>query len=225
LSVKYPSSPTPPKGGVIKQDSKISEATETRFQEFKSGYPDGIVDLDAARREFGKLPDADQVSAIAAVQVYAARCRARREKSLKAHLFIRKRAWEGLLASATRQQGITEHPPHSPAGRALLTLGRIARYQPLRLSSGNISFMGDITPALLALADTPDERDWGRYDRGTANYAAWRDLIFAVFAGRALPALTAIEAPWPWPPRKDGSITTGPPEGLTQDDADALTAI
>lgn len=203
--------PNPPSGG-----HQIDEGTEQRFQQFKSGYPDGIVDLDAARREFCALEPADQVACVAAEAVYADRCRRRREKSMKAHLFVRKRAWIGLLGTVDpKATGPTEWPPSSPAARALVTLGRVARYRPFRLSSGNISFNGEVTPRLLAMANAPPESEWGIHQRGSKHFAAWRDLINTVFAGCALPALTQIEAPWPWPPRKDGEITsTDPPDEL-----------
>jgi hypothetical protein len=219
-------SPTPSKEGVLKsQQPQLSEAAGQRWREFKAAYPDGIVDVDKAEREFAGLCDADQAACVSAAPVYAARCRKRREKSKKAHLFIRERAWTGLLAGADPKNAAvpTQHSPVSPAGKALLTLARIARYSPLRFGE-NVAYAGEFSPRLLALANAPPEGSWCALDRGTANYAAWRDFSNTIWPGRGF-AYDRIDAPWPWPPRKDGSIiqSTDPPGELSDEDARAFT--
>lgn len=219
--------PTPSKlEGALKNQPQLSEAAEQRFREFKAAYPDGIVDLDKAQREFAGLADADQAACVTAAPVYAARCRKRREKSKKAHLFIRERAWIGLLAATDPKSATpTQHPPTSPAGRALLTLARIARYTPLMLN-GNVVFTGEVPTQILALANAPPEDQWIRDARGSRNFAAWRDLGNSIWPGRGF-QYDWIDAPWPWPPRKDGSIIptgTGPPGTLSDDeDVEALS--
>lgn len=189
--------PSPPPGG--------GEAEE-RFQEFKAGYPDGILDPASARAEFGQLSPADQKAAIAALPVYAARCRRRNnEKSMKAHLFVRKRAWEGLLAApATEARGGGPYDPASEAGRALIALSRAARTTLPRLGDGRLIYVRPITPQLLALAAAP--ATGAAYQKGTPNFFAWRDFLRAHLTN--LPRLDEIEAPWPWPPRKDGAISS-----------------
>lgn len=230
LSVKNPKIPTPTPSkveGVLKnQPQQLSEAAEQRFREFKAAYPDGIVDLDKAQKEFAGLSDADQAACVTAAPVYAARCRKRREKSKKAHLFIRERAWLGLMANAEARLGSpTQHPPETPAGRALLTLARIARCSPLMIGT-NIVVTHEVTTQIVAIANAPPEQEWQRYKRGTGNFAAWRDLAGTIWPGRGF-SYDWIDAPWPWPPRKDGSIisTTGadPPHELSDEDARALS--
>jgi hypothetical protein len=191
----------------------MSEAGRKRFEQFRSGYPDGIVDVEAAEREFAGLPEPDQAACAAGIAAYAARCKRRREKSMKAHLFIRKRGWIGIAAPSETAATSGLYEPKSTAGQAVLILGRMAHSSPATIGDGRLIYRGEITPRLLAMAASPSEDAWGRYERGTANFAAWRDFISEVFAGRALPVLTEVHAPWPWPPRKDGSTgeSTGPP--------------
>ncbi len=192
--------PNPPPGGV--------DGTEERFREFKAGYPDGIVDLIAAQESFAALSAADQKACVAGVPVFAARCLRRREKPMKAHLFIRKRVWEGLMASPAPEAGIGgPYGLASEAGRALQALARIGQTSLPRMGDGRLIYTRPITPQLLALASAPAEG--AIYRIGSPNFAAWRDFLRAHLTN--LRQFDAIEAPWPWPPRKDGGVSTGPP--------------
>ena len=191
------------------QGRALSEATEKRFQEFKSGYPDGIVDPEAAKREFAALSEPDQVACIAAVPVYAGRCRKRREKSLKAHLFVRKRSWEGLLATPTDVAAPQLYEAGSPAAKALRALAGLARYTPLTMADGRVSHRGQITPRLLAMAADEARDVHGTYKLGEPNFRAWWDFIRETFEGCNLPARMELSAPWPWPPKADGSVYSG----------------
>lgn len=193
----------PSQGKALDQDS------EKRFQEFKSSYPDGIVDPEAAKREFAALSEPDQIACVAAVPVYASRCRKRREKSLKAHLFVRKRSWEGLLASPTDAAAPQLYEPKSPAAKALRTLGAMARYTPLTMADGRLSHRGEITPRLLAMAEIDAETKFAIYKMGSPNFRAWRNFIIEVFKGCNLPDRMELSVPWPWPPKADGSIYSG----------------
>lgn len=202
--------PQPPQGGASDQDF------EKDWQEFKSTYPDGMVDPDAAKREFAQLPPPDRKLCNSALPVYADRLRKRREKSIKAHLFVRKRSWEGILASPTEGSDAPRQiEPASRAGKALGILAGIARYRPFVGPNGRLIFHGEVTERLLAMAEAP--ADVVGYKRGSPNFAAWWGFLGTVFAGCNLPALTEILAPWPWPPKADGSIysaedSTGPPD-------------
>lgn len=199
----------------------IDEETEKRFEEFKRTYPQGILDLDAAHVEFVKLPKADQTACLKGVVVYGDRCRARKEKSMKAHLFVRKRCWDGLLADP-KVASPSSHPVNSDAGRALMALGRVMNYSPLVLT-GNV--IGDVTPRVRALATAPPIEQWKRASKGSGNYAAWRELAWSVWPGKGF-AFDSIDIPWDWPPRKDGSIITSgtaPPGELSDEDVAALS--
>lgn len=178
-----------------------SEDSEKRFQAFKAGYPDGVIDLDAARRAFAALSRADQEACLAAVPVYAARCRARREKSMKGHLFVRKRAWDGLLAAAEHATA-GPYDRHSEVGRALVALMRIGRWRLAESNGGQLIYPRPITAQLLALAQAPDGGEV--YPIGSKSFGAWRRLIDECLPNHG--RLSEITAPWPYPPSATGKV-------------------
>lgn len=214
------SHPTLPSGGLEeKSDSKTDQETEARWQQFKIGYPDGIVDPTAAHAEFVKLSEVDQLGAIAGLAVYASRLKARREKSLKAHLYVRKRTWDGMLASAPAGGSLVTAGPYdqvSEVGRALLALSRIAGKSCPRSGDGRLIYPRPITPQLLALANAKFTVFDG-YANGSRNFFAWSEFIRAHVTNA--PRQAVIFAPWPWPPSAEGKIydqedseSTGPPD-------------
>jgi hypothetical protein len=78
----------------------------------------------------------------------------------------------------------------------------------------------EITPQLIALAEAPARREWVVLTG--QQLPAWFG-----FAKKSLPNLRikldhGARAPWPWPPRKDGTIGTGPPDALADEDVAEL---
>lgn len=209
--------------------SEVDEEFEKDFERLKVDYPQGILDIEAARTELLKVSAADRKDCVRSLPIYADRLRGRgkglakmTERSMKAHIFIRKRCWVGLLASA-KATAPSSHPVNSEEGRALMTLARIMRHTPLILN-GNVIYAGEITPRIRALANAPPHREWIYGVRGKGNYAAWRDLAWSVWPGKGF-TLDSIDIPWDWPPRKDGSIITSgtaPPGELSDADAREL---
>lgn len=209
------------------------EKTEKRWERFRTaGYPDGLIDIIGARREFGKLSEDDQEAAIVGIPAYKDYCRRRDQKNPKpAHLYLRKKVWSGLSAMAAVDGAprVTSHSPHSEAGMALLALASIAGHSLFRLPNGNISYVNPVTPQLLALANVAPlpPSEWIDCEIGDQHFAAWRDLIYRVFAGRTLRAMHRYRVPWAWPPTVDGRIYSGtaPPGELSDADAQALAVM
>jgi hypothetical protein len=218
--------PSPPKGG-------FDEALEKRWQDFKSGYPDGILDLDKAKAAFGGLSDADQAAALAGLPHYADRCKRRREKSIKAHLYVRKRFWEGLGTSPDARPNAGPYDPRSEAGKAIMVLCEMAQYSPIRAGDGRIVWRREITPQLLALASAYGiDKPRLRWPMPGKQFWAWAELLDRAFEGLVRRRLNEISAPWEWPPLKDGTLSpTGPTEStgppieprMTEDDVRELT--
>jgi hypothetical protein len=77
-----------------------------------------------------------------------------------------------------------------------------------------IWFRGAVTPRLLALAGAPKSDQWMILDYRQAK--AWDEFLdeFVSVTRRHLKA--GDRAPWPWPPRKDGSI---PPESTNPNES------
>ena len=110
----------------------------------------------------------------------------------------------------------TKHDAGSSASRAIAVLYAIAGKTSflaavMRSSDGAIWYSRAITPQLLALAQSPPEHEWATLDYRQAG--AWEDLLNAFVTVETRNHLQqGSRAPWPWPPRKDGSLCTGPPE-------------
>ena len=240
---KPPSSPHHSGGGILHSDPKketyptlpkqegLSKAIDKRFEDFKSGYPDGILDLDKAKAAFAGLTEPDQVAAVAGVAHYADRCKRRREKSIKAHLYVSRRSWEGLVASPESRPNGGPYDPKSDVGRAILVLCEIAQYSPIRTADNRIVWRREITPQLLALAQAHGNPQRLKHETGSKQFWAWASLLDRAFEGLVRRRLTEISTPWEWPPRIDGTLSptgpsesTGPPQSLmTADDERALT--
>jgi hypothetical protein len=119
----------------------------------------------------------------------------------------------------------------SAEGRAWVSICRVGRALPF-ISSGKL-LVPEMTPQLMAFADLPPETQWPFIDVVEHRHqaGAWVEFLSGVLRGRARGQLVqdaggkrGFHAPWPWPPRKDGSLCTGPPpsdslaEELTEDD-------
>lgn len=210
---KTPEAPKPPSGAFV---PKIDEEAEKRFREFRASYPDGIPDHERAHREFIALSEADQVEAIDKLAHYGAYLRKRKQNSVKGHLYLKKRMWEGVAGVAAEAGARWMHERGSREARAITVLHRIAGSVPPLDVGGRISSSCKITPKLLALADAPHHREWI-----TGHQGAWREFIddtLPATVGRG--KLAVILAPWEFPPRVDGTLSsTDPPrELLTESD-------
>jgi hypothetical protein len=106
---------------------------------------------------------------------------------------------------------------NSPEARAIIVLfeiGGITIPKHRRRADGSIDYNHAMTSQISALADAPSRDAWPALSRQQAG--AWEDLLrHALTIGVRRPLREGDRAPWPWPPRKDGThSTTGPPETL-----------
>jgi hypothetical protein len=84
-----------------------------------------------------------------------------------------------------------------------------------------------MTPQLLAFADASDVGEWCFIaETEKQRVGAWNNFLWKALGDRARPRLVDTRnwrgtrridepgflAPWAWPPRVDGSLSTGPPE-------------
>lgn len=156
--------------------------------------------------------------------------------------------WQGFvqLAENVDAAGQISHiEPDSEAGKAHAVLCRIAEIEP-KLEGGKIVLKRPLSPRGLAFANAPDATDWVFIADGADSnkIGAWRAFIGAeldmpigrlvrerswrklkpeeveAHGGRSTEIINqrGFLAPWPWPPRKDGTLsTTGPPDTLMTD--------
>jgi len=106
----------------------------------------------------------------------------------------------------------------SDEGRALATMCRIAHVPLTDFGTRQYLLRKPMTPQALAFAKAPPESDWifiAIEDRNQCG--AWNGVLADLLEGRPRSQLVwdrnpggrrGFMAPWPWPPRKDGTIIT-----------------
>lgn len=121
--------------------------------------------------------------------------------------YLEQKRWsliEQAAATVARHGG--PYVPTSETGKALRMLARIAHTSLPQLGDGRLIYIRPITPQLLALASCdPDSGEV--YKIGSKNFGAWREFLREHVTN--LCRLEEIQAPWPWPPKADGSIYSG----------------
>jgi hypothetical protein len=111
----------------------------------------------------------------------------------------------------------TLHARDSVEARALAMLYRIAGagsfFHSVMSRGGGVSYSKAIEPKVLKLVDAPPEHTWPELDRQQA--AAWEAMLREFVTVQVRKHLVAGDrAPWSWPPRKDGTLSTAGPETL-----------
>jgi hypothetical protein len=215
---KIPTSPKPPSGALPSEvDEKAARQSFERFRQERYPYP--IEDEAKTWARWRKLAPADWEIRIGAIAVWTAEQKKRSKTStpLQAHRWLgdgmqsQPGKWQGYAAQAQGKTAVgmaTRYDPTSREGRAIMTLCRIARYDPL-LASGTVAIPHPMTAQLLALADAPPFEEWQTFVQRTQPFGAWVEMTRTYLAGRALRALTEVRAPWLFPPKLDGTIYDG----------------
>lgn len=215
------SSPQPPSGG-----SPDIEG----WKEFEADWEEAILRQSLAQQVWAALSPAERLLARAGARGYVASLKSQRKppNRIGAHLFLRERdAWSRYATQDPAAKGvsITGVPVDSAEGKALAAMYAVARSR-LFENQKRYVYRGEITPQVQAFADAPARSDWVWID-GSQQLGAWSAFLAAHVFGARPPMLTTrgvgpdqrtgIYAPWPWPPRKDGSLSTAPPEGTLSD--------
>ena len=199
----------------------IEDQEPEHFVPAWSSWPGhAVMRRDLALTAFRGLSEAQQVHCRAAVPLFAAeQNKLGRTHAMNFHLWIRSRGFEEFpgakLASAPAATvgGLIE--VESDTGRAVLAMYAIAKVRPFE-SRGRIVYAAEVTPRILALAGAGDRDAWP-WIEDKPQIAAWAAFLDQ-HVKTARPALlskrgtgedvrTGIYAPWPWPPRKDGTLS------------------
>lgn len=141
--------------------------------------------------------------------------------------YLEQKRWTLLEQSKASAPITTLHAADSPEAKAVRVLHEIvgrtsAFFKIFRRADGSVSFSKPMTPQLTALSQAPEQSAWPTLDRQQAG--AWEGLLRTIFDDEIVRRRLreGSHAPWPWPPRKDGTLSpTGPP-GPTDEDFAAL---
>ena len=219
-----PESPLTPPGTRAKM---VSGEEPEHFEPAWLGWPGRLVGRrDLGLAAFCELTTEQQLHCRAAVPLFAQEfVKSGRKFPMGFHLWIRARGFDEFpgakLASspAVSTGGLVEVA--STAGDALVALYAVAKALRPFQSQGKFVYRGEITPRVLAFAGVVGDRESWPWIEDKAQIAAWSSFIaehvkaarstMVVTRGSGADARTGIYAPWPWPPRKDGTLSPETP--------------
>lgn len=232
---KKESPPYPPPGGAFpKMELEAKAKRDALWERFKTGYPSiARMDQGLAREELDALPLDDAEWACSVLPALRKELEGPKAPPPRnAHLWLKKAMFKnfprGKLDGPSLEPSRASYRIDSREGRAVIALCRVARKSLLE-SGGTVSFVGELTPAILAFAEADPRALWIENDR---QIAAWLEFAAKHVRGeraemrqtRGLGAelRQGIWAPWGWPPSKDGRPYEEPePEEVEEfDDAD-----
>jgi hypothetical protein len=216
-------SPLPPSGGLPVRDDL--------WEQFVASWGEPIPKMAIARMAWEHAETAKRAEIVAAARGYWAWLKAHPKppSASSAQSFIRDAVgWAQWLRYTPKVDGLA--PPASGSftrdsreGRAIGVVYEVAGkgdfLRQFMLRNNAVNYPLPITPRLIALADAPPRSQWVTLGRQQAG--AWDSLLSeAVHVQVRNHLREGACAPWPWPPRKDGTLSpTGPPETLI-DEAD-----
>lgn len=216
-------SPQPPSGGERAPDGGLTKEgpgpeppdEPSEFEPAWQSWPGhAAMRRDLALSEFRKLQPDQQRLCRAAIPLYVAELkRLKRDHMPNFHLWIRHRGFQQFPQALDGGAAGAMVPieEHSESGRALIVLYAVARTRPF-VNGGRVVYPMPVTPQLKAFAQAPPQADWLWID-DRQQIARWQAFLAAHVRGARPPLITerdgrqGFAAPWPWPPRKAGTIS------------------
>jgi hypothetical protein len=226
--LKKESPPLPPQDGGDGQQ-KIPNIGIERMKAIELIWPEPITDAHRTTTVLSALTETEWSDCLTGAKGYASFICSKRaggkDRAVKDfHNWARNRQWAGFLTAGQTTEEIAQRRHvaiDSPEGRALAVLYKIAHLIMPFETIGRYLLMRPLSQQALALADAPNETQWLFIAADQTNQVgAWKEFLARELAGKARPELCwdrnygkgrGFYAPWPWPPRKDGSISARPP--------------
>lgn len=224
--------PNPPLGGVRAEDGPLKKADrhavekrEALWHRMLGSYP-GIsaMDQQAGKAEFEQLSLEDAEWAVGAASPYGIECGKLRKPPKNVHIWLRKAMFKNFPRGGPVPTRPDSFALDSPEGRAIVALHQVGRKSP-GVSNGRVTYRGEVTPQLLAFAQAGERSAWPWIERSEDTrdqIGAWTAFVEAHVPGPRSSMLdtrglgeaqrTGIYAPWPWPPKKDGTIYRDEPK-------------
>jgi hypothetical protein len=215
-----PDSPIGPQGGV---SEPASPGEETEPEHFAAAWAawrgHEAMRRDLALDEFRKLPAEKQRICRNAIPLFnAALDRLGRTRVPNFHLWIRARGFEEFPGALQTDPAAsrTSFDVESREGNAIVALYAVARARPFE-TRGCVVYAREVTPQILAFADAGASSSW-QWIEDRQQIGAWSSFLSANVLGARPPLIvdrglgdakrSGIFAPWPWPPRKDGNLSS-----------------
>jgi len=214
------SPPKAPSGGVSEPASPGEETEPEHFgQAWSSWRGHEVMRRDLALDEFRKLPAEKQRICRAAVPLFnAMQDRLGRTRFPNFHLWIRARGFEEFPGALQTDPAAsrTSFDVESREGKAILAMYAVARSRPFE-TRGCVVYAREVTPQILKFADAGASSSW-QWIEDRQQIGAWSSFLSDNVVGARPPLIverglgdakrSGIFAPWPWPPRKDGNLSS-----------------
>jgi hypothetical protein len=230
--------PLPPSGGV---------RADPLWDDFVRAWGEPIPKMAIARAAWDRTETGKRTKIVAAARGYWDWLKSHRKppSAQSAQSFIRDEAgWEQWLRYLPADGGAPKASPNSyPIGSAeasaITAMYAVARVRPFQ-TGGALVYRGDVSARVLAFAGAPDRSLWV-WIEDRNQIGAWSNFLkdrvtvarpsLTVSRGVGESERRGMYAPWPWPPRADGTIAgsdandTGPPDPeMTADDDQVLAS-
>ncbi|WP_438278095.1 helix-turn-helix domain-containing protein [Nitrobacter sp.] len=211
-----------------REEKAEHEAVARFLAAFETRWPTAAVD-DRQRTAYAAaaLAASQREAALAGIAGFLAEQKRLQRKHVPAGWkYLEERRWELLPAARPEAQVLAAHPPGSEAARAILQLHEVAQLgdfarRVYRSPDGGVNWRGELTPRLLAMANAPPAAQWVALDHQQA--AAWdRYLADHVTVATRRRIAEGAKAPWPWPPRKDGTVYADGDGGAAANESEPL---
>jgi hypothetical protein len=219
-------SPLPPSGGL--------PVVDQLWEEFVKAWGEPIPKMAIARTAWDHAETAKRSEIVAAAKGYWAWLKAHPKppSAQSAQSFVRDvvgwAQWLRYTPDGGGAASITgSYPVASAEAKALAMLyeivGKTDFFRDVKCRGGTLYHANPIRPRLLALAAAPPRAEWVRLDRQQA--AAWDGMVSENVQFTRQRLQEGASAPWPWPPRKDGTLSpTAEGPAMTDDDVNALAS-
>lgn len=240
MDSQQPISPAvPPQRSPPAETRSEAPDSDTDLRRFMAAWPWSIDNPDKLKAELAKLSADQRELCMERIPLYQSQIEAERKRhphkvAKQAHIFIRNRLFEGLkVEQSTAAKFFLAASREGAAVRAVAHLAghaEVPSHWCSRNDAGEFGYwiwpqtmpgLAAMAPKLLALADAPSARHaWPTFRAGSGHHGAW-DAFLLEAISKHCPVVSGgvIRAPWPWPPRVDGSMglspsgeqSTGPP--------------
>ncbi len=199
------------------RDARARDRTARFLVDFEKRWPTSAQD-DRQRTAYAAeaLTEEEQQAALAGIAPFLDDQKRQRRKIVPAGWrYLEQKRWT-LLADKAATSGSSGGYPHdSTEAKAIATLHDIAglsdHFRRAVHRGDRVYYRLPVTPRLAALAKAPPRSEWPELTHQQAG--AWEALLREAITVQVRKKLTAGEhAPWSWPPRVDGTLSsTGPP--------------
>lgn len=185
-----------------------------------------LVNRAKTLKEFLNLSAEDQHKAEDIAARFAADCRRLKKAPKRLHLWLRDRDFANYVGSTGALRFV---PAKDPGGGAVRVLAALLGNITVPSHWGGRDEGGgaygywlwfELEPRFLGLAQAQAERHrWPEFRVGSQHHGAWQSFVDAIMGPerrKHLPTERGVfRAPWPWPPRVDGTLSSAPEPSST----------